>query len=988
MADTYEIPVISDGHHVVDMFEAVNLLTSNTAGNDASAQFGSIISSVGILGLAVVMVTIIMRGNMQSIGQWFLGYVLVWGVLFVPRVDIVVIDASDPTVQLNPVSNVPIGLAFTAWITSQAGDRVTRTFNTVLSPVDANSTMGTGLLWGQKLVSNFDKFKFSDARVRANVQAYMSRCYFPVASTDPRNIEAAIKSENLLDHITLNPNGARMMTYTPAAGSPVFENCSAVAPKLKAEVASQTTIEMARLDRAFYAPPGDGTGAVPFTPPAQSASDISAVAAQYLGIASTGEALLQQMLMVNEFNDVPSNFAQSPEAAAMIALATTRGQAQSKVTSASMGEQMQTMMPKMYVLMFVLLIALFPFIIAIGLIPGIGLNIVKNYIFSFVYVQVLPVLFIIINRFIVVEHIRQGRAITAANQNAAGDSVINVSNLGLIAELPTDLSFVAGIMLTILPAIGAGIFTKGISSVAGNMEQILRPVHTATEAGAAEATTGNISRDNINVGNHNIANSSMGQVRNSPDINAGHMSQTTGSGGTNNSFSDGSSSFQLGKSQSQMLTSGNVQQRTMDAIQNQRSQSLQDVKASQQMASEMTTKADAQSVGLASSLASSSEANVGQNANVSKDLRSSAQSVQSAVKSYAKTNGLDLSHQESAMSQISMGGEVVAGTPKLFGSHASGNIRGSMGGSTNLNSNERFSEEEAQRWNKMMDSSEIKSAVTGFQDQVSQSDRFAASNTKAQSLNSSLSEVESYQEQESTAQREVESLNSMLSQVEESGSSFATQTTDTARNLLAERYTPQDALEAMQVTDPTANPVAYGRQVQAFDDAAQMVTAQMGSPVSLNDSSFDPVSFRENRSQVIQPDLAASYTSTIGGIQSTPDTAYISANNPVVQKANETIAGARSVYTASSIGSVSTSIGENADNSRLADPSENKSTQRHDGNTLGVGGVIRHTGDKLGKVAEMMGGGLEAHSIAVGRRDDQPDQSNNSAKMNNLSPVF
>jgi conjugal transfer mating pair stabilization protein TraG len=987
MADTYEIPVISDGHHVVVMFEAVNLLTSKTAGNDASAQFGSIISSVGILGLAVVMVTIIMRGNMQSIGQWFLGYVLVWGVLFVPRVDIVVIDASDPTVQLNPVSNVPIGLAFTAWITSQAGDRVTRTFNTVLSPVDANSTTGTGLLWGQKLVSNFDKFKFSDARVRANVQAYMSRCYFPVASTDPRNIEAAIKSENLLVHITLNPNGARMMTYTPAAGSPVFENCSAVAPKLKAEVASQTTIEMARLDRAFYAPPGDGTGAVPFTPPAQAASDISAVAAQYLGIASTGEALLQQMLMINEFNDVPSNFAQSPEAAAMIALATTRGQAQSKVTSASMGEQMQTMMPKMYVLMFVLLIALFPFILAIGLIPGIGLNIVKNYIFSFVYVQVLPVLFIIINRFIVVEHIRQGRAITAANQNAAGDSVINVSNLGLIAELPTDLSFVAGIMLTILPAIGAGIFTKGISSVAGNMEQILRPVHTATEAGAAEATTGNISRDNVNVGNHNIANSSMGQVRNSPDINAGHMSQTTGSGGTNNSFSDGSSSFQLGKSQSQMLTSGNVQQRTVDAIQNQRSQSLQDVQASQQMASEMTTKADAQSVGLASSLASSSEASAGQNANVSKDLRSSAQSLQSAVKSYAMTNGLDLSQQESAMAQISAGGEVKAGF-SMVGNGATLNASGSLGGSSNSVSNARFTEEEAQRWNQMIDSSEVKSAVSGFQDQVSQSDRFAASNTKAQSLNSSLSEVESYQEQESTAQREVESLNSMLSQVQESGSSFATQTTDTARNLLAERYSPQEALEAMEVTDPTANPVAYARQVHAFDDAAQMVSAQMGSPVSLNDSSFDPVSFRENRSQVSQPDLAAIYTSTTGGIQSTLDTAYISANNPVVQKANETIAGATSAYDASLVDSATPVFEGRGNDSRLDNPSENTAVQKHDADRLGAIGAVKDLGDKVGAVASMVGRGVEAHSDSVSGRNPLPDRSDNNSNMNNLAPTF
>jgi len=184
MADAYEVPVVSDGDHVVDMLNAVKLMTQLTDGT-TNGQFGSIMVTVGMIGLIVVIMNVILRGNFNSLMQWVIAYALIWGVLFLPKVDVIVVDRTDPT--------------------------------------------GGNMLWGQKVMTEMPGMKMVNARVSNNMNKYLRNCVFPTIAADPSRMQAIKQSPDLWDHLASNAPVNRNTEFTQSSGTTVFLSCSATA---------------------------------------------------------------------------------------------------------------------------------------------------------------------------------------------------------------------------------------------------------------------------------------------------------------------------------------------------------------------------------------------------------------------------------------------------------------------------------------------------------------------------------------------------------------------------------------------------------------------------------------------------------------------------------------------------------------------------------------------------------------------------------------
>jgi len=134
----------------------------------------------------------------------------------------------------------------------------------------------------------------------------------------------------------------------------------------------------------------------------------------------------------------------------------------------------------------------------IAMTPVAGMGVMKSYIYSFIYLQFWPILFVVFNNLMVRD--TQNRLSTLADF-AGSNGSLNVQNLGPISEVPGEIGATAAVMLSLIPVI-SGIFPRGISAMEGQMRNILRPYHKAAGSAARQASGGNnfrVATTNANV---------------------------------------------------------------------------------------------------------------------------------------------------------------------------------------------------------------------------------------------------------------------------------------------------------------------------------------------------------------------------------------------------------------------------------------------------------------------------------------------------------
>ena len=109
--------------------------------------------------------------------QPFLVVILVFYILFIPRVNVIITDRIDPS-NSGVVANVPIGLGFTASMASTTGDWMSRAFETVFTLPNELQYSTNGLLFGSNLLRAASQFEITDSRLASNVSEFMQQCVF------------------------------------------------------------------------------------------------------------------------------------------------------------------------------------------------------------------------------------------------------------------------------------------------------------------------------------------------------------------------------------------------------------------------------------------------------------------------------------------------------------------------------------------------------------------------------------------------------------------------------------------------------------------------------------------------------------------------------------------------------------------------------------------------------------------------------------------
>jgi conjugal transfer mating pair stabilization protein TraG len=176
---------------------------------------------------------------------WFIGFMLVYNAMFLPKVDVVVVDklGSQPPVA---VGNVPIGVAFFGHYTSRVGDVMTRFFETAFQVIpDTNAQLPAelayqknGVMFGNRLIQASRAATIGDPQLRTDLIAYVYNC--TVYDLQDGTIDPAAFSQSTdIWSLMGNPNPARFSTW----GTPVqVDTC----PNVYTQLANRLPPEIAR----------------------------------------------------------------------------------------------------------------------------------------------------------------------------------------------------------------------------------------------------------------------------------------------------------------------------------------------------------------------------------------------------------------------------------------------------------------------------------------------------------------------------------------------------------------------------------------------------------------------------------------------------------------------------------------------------------------------------------------------------------------------
>jgi conjugal transfer mating pair stabilization protein TraG len=187
------------------------------------ADYFGLIQTVAITGVLVAAFAGLFTPGRFAGWGWFIGFMLVYNAMFLPKVDVVVVDklGSQPPVA---VGNVPIGVAFFGHYTSRVGDVMTRFFETAFQVIpDTNAQLPAelayqknGVMFGNRLIQASRAATIGDPQLRTDLIAYVYNC--TVYDLQDGTIDPAAFSQSTdIWSLMGNPNPARFSTW----GTPV-----------------------------------------------------------------------------------------------------------------------------------------------------------------------------------------------------------------------------------------------------------------------------------------------------------------------------------------------------------------------------------------------------------------------------------------------------------------------------------------------------------------------------------------------------------------------------------------------------------------------------------------------------------------------------------------------------------------------------------------------------------------------------------------------
>lgn len=477
-----EVFTVGGGEYLVNTFNAV-------AAWSGGGGYRSLLRVVMVMGLIYSLLVVAFTLNFRVWLNWFLQSTLIYLCLMVPTIDVKVTDRINPSLAPATVANVPLGLGVLASFTTQIGDWLTRTAETVFVMPGELNYSSNGMVYGARLYDATRNFVIRDAEFSTNLEEHFKKCLFGDVMLYRKSLTVLAQSKDLWTDIGPGSE-ARSQEWLERQGDGTVNSaivtCRQAYDMLNAQWAPMIEANTPLWGKELY-PKLSNTLAAD-----KLKHDLPIANAAFTGSGSNYSDSMRQNTAINAFMQARNSMAGGSGAATIDTFAQTRADIQARNTYNSIAQQAMAWVPILNIVLTVVFFAMFPVIFPLFLLPQTGLGTLKGYAMGFFYLAAWGPLYVILHM------ICMTRAEAAAAGVAGGG--VTLGTYAGIGAVNGETATIAGFMLMSIPFLAAGL-AHGAMSIAGQATSMLAPAQNAAEAAALEQTTGNYSYGNVSWAN-------------------------------------------------------------------------------------------------------------------------------------------------------------------------------------------------------------------------------------------------------------------------------------------------------------------------------------------------------------------------------------------------------------------------------------------------------------------------------------------------------
>lgn len=510
--------VMAGGAYMAQIFNGVATMVGTSAW-DSMMRIVMLIS--GLSALAMYM----RAHDPKELMKFVAFIILITSVLLIPKRSVQIIDRSEPT-GVYRVDNVPLGLAVPAKFITSIGTDMTEIYERLFHLPDSLMYSKTGMLYGADLVGHASDIMSVDGDLAELTGMYVKNCVVgDILLNHKYSFQELMTSRDPYSVIFRQPSPLRgvMVPYgNSEAEQEGFWTCEKLAknvlmPKLGIDSSPGGQTWEYTVRRLF--------GGTPNANVLYATLLSDSYNYFYQGGQSASQLMRTAVVMNALRSGISAYSAQSGDTASLVNLASSSSYNKMRLSWATSETVAVKFLPLMNTILLALIFALFPVIILLATIHAMTVGMLKNYIFSIIYLQSWPPMFAILN----------SAAMFYLRGKTSGID-FNLANLAAIQEMHSDIGLVAGWLTLSIPFIAYGI-VKGMGSVVSQAGNYLgTAINSSATASASQAADGtwafnNMQTDNVS-GNKWDTNYSQRQGQATQQLASGATTTTTAGGQT------------------------------------------------------------------------------------------------------------------------------------------------------------------------------------------------------------------------------------------------------------------------------------------------------------------------------------------------------------------------------------------------------------------------------------------------------------------------
>lgn len=605
-------------------------------------DYSTAIAIAATVAVILAAIRFIMTHDLRAMFLWLFAYLIITGVMLIPvKGDVQIIDASNPMADYS-VAHLPLGIVIPGTMITSVTYALVQDFDEIYSVPGELDFSQTGMMFGSRLFRASLQANVTDSQDQEFIRNFFENCIEQDVALGEYKMSDITQNPDLL--ASLQGNGSISLPMSQLRGvynnAGQFETCSAAVGNL-AQIVSQAALGQESNISSILNIPADNVE-----------GNINDVYAYYFNNeAVANQNILQQNILVNAFRDAANAVATSDNATAgAINYAYTNTEENNSITGLSMANMAADLIPMMHTIFTLMLMGFFPIIMLLAIQPTLFMQVMKNYLYAYIYLASWPFLFDFLN-FLMNYFISQN-TVGFIMGGAAGYVGATLSTANALFNLNTQAAAYCGYLMMAVPFLPP-LLVKGMSSgisMLGN--HFAGSMQSSASSYAAQVQAGDFTMGTTSFGNQSFNNVSANKWDTNSLMASGSSTLQTPFGGMMTQTASGNMVYNTSGAQDILPVSLDMQKSISNAISSNIGQTTQAITDTSTALQKSSSLAANQMVQLGNTASAMSTTGVGVSMTSSNELSQSYNQALDIAEQYKSDHNLAVSNVEMLQSMV------------------------------------------------------------------------------------------------------------------------------------------------------------------------------------------------------------------------------------------------------------------------------------------------------------------------------------------------